>query len=176
MLKPQKEALVTSVSQNLDLAAGVLFVDYTGMTVEEANTFRRKLQADGLSFVVMKNTLMRRALEGKPYADVGDLLKGSPTGVIMSNEDPVSTAKAAFEFAKTCTHLRIKGGVVDDQSVDAKGAEALSKMPSKAEVQGELVALAMAPGSNLAGQLKGPASRVAGAIEALVKKLEEGAA
>lgn len=176
MLRPQKEALITSVSQSLDAAAGILFIDYTGMTVDEANAFRRKLQADGLQLRVIKNSLMSRALADKPYADISSVLKGSPTGVIFGFEDPVSTAKAAFDFAKDCPHLKVKGGVVDGQSVDAQGAEELSKMPSKVEVQGSIAMLAMSPGRNLAGQLKGPSGRVLGAIEALVKKLEEGAA
>ena len=78
-----------------------------------------------------------------------------------------------FAFAKECEHFKVKGGVVDGEAIDAKGAEALSKLPSREELQGQIVSLAKSPAGRLQSAIKSPAGTVVGAIEALIKKLEE---
>jgi len=172
MLREQKEAMISSVRSDLDRAAGVLFMDFTGLTVDEVNTFRRKLQAIDVGYRVVKNSLMSRALVDAPYADVQKCLKGTPTGVIFGFEDPVVGAKAAFAFMQECEHLKVKGGIVENKAIGCKEAEALSKMLSKSEMQAEVVTLAMSPGRTLAGAIKTPAGKIVGAVEALVKRLE----
>ena len=110
---------------------GALFLDYTGMTVNDINAVRRKFQESGITYQVVKNTLMARACADTPYAGVAELLKGSPTGVVLGGEDAVSAAKLTFELLKDYEALKIKGGILDDAALDAKQAEALSKMPSR---------------------------------------------
>jgi len=176
MLRQSKETFVESMRDSLSKAAGVLFVDFTGLTVAEADSLRGKLREQEISYVVVKNTLMARALAGQTFEDAAACLKGTPTGVVIGYEDPVSAAKVTFDFLKDCEHLKVKGGIVDGKALDEKQAEALSKLPSKAEVQGSIVALAMSPGAKLLAQVASPAGRIAGAIEALVKKLEGGEA
>ena len=168
-----KENVLEGLRRNLDKSAGVLFLDFTGLTVAEANAFRRRLQDDDILYQVVKNTLMHRALSGRPYEAASDCLKGSPTGVVFGMGDPVQSAKTVFDFMKNCDHLRVKGGVVEDRALSPADAEGLSKMPSRAELQASVVALAMSPGRNLASQLQSAGSRVVGAVDALVTKLEE---
>lgn len=172
MSRENKEQFVQQMRQDMERAAGVLFLDYTGLTVAQVDGFRRKMREAEITYVVVKNTLMSRALSGTSYEGASKCLKGTPTGVVLSFEDPVTPAKLTFEFLKDCENLKVKGGVVDSKPISAKEVESLSKMPSKAELQGEVVALAMSPGRNLAGQIKSPAGRIVGAIEALVEKLE----
>lgn len=173
MARPEKDTFVTKMQADLKRAAGVLFVDYTGLTVLEADKLRKKMRDAEVAYQVVKNTLMTRALSGTAFADAAKCLKGSPTGVVLGFEDPVTAAKLTYEFLKECEHLKVKGGVVDSKSISIAEVEALSKLPSKEELQAAVVALAMSPGRNLAGQIKAPAGRVLGAIEAQVKKLEE---
>lgn len=170
--KQEKEAVVTTIRSDLDRAAGVLFLDFTGLTVFEADTFRRKLAESDIAYRVVKNTLMGRALAGQPYEGVSKCLKGSPTGVVFGWEDPVSSAKVVAEFMKTCDHLKIKGGVVEDKAFGAAEAATLAKMPSRSELQASILQLALSPGRMLVGQIKNPAGRIVGAIEALVDRLE----
>jgi large subunit ribosomal protein L10 len=172
MSRETKQQFVEQMRQDLDRAEGVLFLDYTGLTVSEADVLRRKLSAAKVAYKVVKNTLMARALEGTPYSDVVKCLKGTPTGVVMGWEDPVTPAKLTFEFLKECEHIKIKGGVVDNRAIQAPEAEALSKMPSREELQSMIVGQAMSPGRNVVSQIKSPAGRILGAIEALVEKQE----
>lgn len=172
MSREDKEAFVKEMRHEVERAAGVLFLDYTKLTVAQADGFRRKLRDAQVGYKVVKNTLMSRVLAGTPYEDAAKCLKGTPTGVVLGFEDPVSSAKLTFEYMQECENLKIKGGIVDKKAISPKEAEALSKMPSKVELQGQIIALAKSPGGKLLSQLKSPAGKIVGAVEALIKKLE----
>ena len=167
-----KQKFVAEMQGELARAAGVLFVDFFKLTVAQADTFRASLREQKVQYRVVKNTLMSRALDGKNYADAAKCLRGTPTGVVWAYDDPVTPAKLAYAFAKECANFKVKGGVVDDQAISPAQAEALSKLPSKEELQGSIVTLAKSPGSRLASQIKDPAGRIVGAIEALHDRLE----
>jgi large subunit ribosomal protein L10 len=169
MLRDSKDAFISEMRRDVERAAGVLFVDYTGLTVGQADGLRRKLRDAQVAYKVVKNTLMTRVLEGTPFAAAAKCLKGTPTGVVIGFEDPVTPAKLTFEYLKDCEQLKVKGGIVEKRAISSKEAEALSKMPSREEMQAAIVALALGPGRMLAAQVKNPAGRIVGAIEALAK-------
>ena len=98
---------------------------------------------------------MARAMEGSTYEDAANCLKGTPTGLVIGGEDPVSAAKTTFDIVEEFENMKVKGGILDKKAIDAAQAEALSKMPSKTEIQAGIVGLAMSPASNLIGQFKG---------------------
>lgn len=176
MGQAQKSQFVEAMRADVARAPGVLFIDYTGLTVLKVNELRASLRAAKVRLVVVKNTLMSRVLDGQPYAAAQGCLKGTPTGVVLGFEDPVTPAKLVYEFAKTCDKVRVKGGIVDNGAITPVEAEALSKLPSQKELQGSIVALAKSPGGKLAGALKGPSGRIVGAIDALAERLGDGGA
>ena len=172
MLRAMKEDFVNQLSDDVSRSVGILFVDFTGLTVAEADDFRNKLRAAEVGYKVVKNTLLTRALADKDYADVADVLKGTPTGVVFGYEDPVVAAKTTFDFIEECKHIQVKGGVLDGKSISVKEAEALSKMPSREEMITGVVGLALSPARNLLAQVKSPAGRIVGAVEKLVDTKE----
>jgi large subunit ribosomal protein L10 len=173
MLRQEKHAFVDEVRQEVERSAGVVLVDYTGLKVQQVDVIRRKCRELKLSYRVVKNTLMARVLAGTSYEDAGSCLKGTPTGVVIGFDDPVSTAKVAFDFAKEFEKLRIKGGIVEGKAISAKEAESLSKMPSKPEIQATVVGQIMAPGRKLVAQFMSPGSKILGAIMKLVENKEK---
>lgn len=176
MGQAEKSQFVEAMRQDVARSPGVLFIDYTGLKVLQANELRASLRAAKVRLVVVKNTLMSRVLEGQPYEAAKACLKGTPTGVVIGFEDPVTPAKLVYDFAKTCDKVRVKGGIVDNGAIGPAEAEALSKLPSQKELQGAVVALAKSPGSNLLGAVQGPAGRIVGAIDALAERLDGGEA
>ena len=174
MAQAKKHAFVDKMRSDVDRAAGVLFVDFTGMTVLQANALRAQLREVKVHYQVVKNTLMSRVLEGQPYEAAKDCLKGSHTGAVLGFEDPVTPAKVIYAFAKECDKIKVKGGIVDGAAIVPAAAEALSKLPSQRELQGEVVALAQGPGGKVAGALKAPSGKIVGAIDALVDRLGGG--
>ena len=178
MLRPQKDNSVAELTAALRDAAGVIFVDYTGLTVAESDGFRRSLRGTDVRFRVVKNTLMARALtECGHNSDVGEAaaaLRGTPTGFLWGTDDPVAVAKAAVDYGQQCEHLKLKGGVVEQRLLSAPEALALSKMPSRGQLQAGIAALARGPERALLGSIAAGGSRIAGAIAALVERLGGG--
>ena len=172
MLRPDKEKFVDEVTAELEKSAGVLFVDFTGMDVEEQPNFRIKMREANVRYQVVKNTLMLRALANTGVEDAAAILKGTPTGVVFGYDDPIAAAKATVEFKKDNEKLKLKGAVLENKTMDAKGAEALSKMPGRQEMLAEILGLIMGPAGNLQALLKGPSGKLVGAIEA---KADDGA-
>lgn len=172
MLREQKTTLIEQMKADLARAEAVLFVDFTGLTVAEVDSFRRKMREANITYRVTKNTYVKKAISGTPYEAAGKWLKGTPTGVVYSFEDPVAPARMTYEFLKGCDHLKVKGGLLERKAISAAEVEALSKMPGRREMQGQLLALVLGVGGGLVAQIKGPAGRLVGAIEAKVKQGE----
>lgn len=173
MLREQKEVLVEQLRRDVERASGVLFLDYTGLKVQDVDNLRRQYRAAGVTYKVVKNTLMARVLKGLPAESAVRLLKGTPTGVVLGFDDPVTAAKLTFTFMKDNERVKVKGGIVDQQAITPQQAEALSKMPSKAEIQSSVIGQVMSPGRMLLAQVKSPAGRIVGAIEKLVENKEK---
>ncbi|OGQ90941.1 MAG: 50S ribosomal protein L10 [Deltaproteobacteria bacterium RIFOXYA12_FULL_58_15] len=165
MFRTQKTELVDQLKNDLGRAQTVLFLDFTGMTVEEANSLRCKLRESQVGYRVVKNTLVQRAMTGTSFEGAGACLKGTPTGVVLGFVDPVAPAKLTFEFLKDCKHIRVKGGVFDQKPISPAEAESLSKMPSREELQARVVGMVLGVAGGLIGQIKSPAGRIVGALE-----------
>jgi len=172
MLRTHKEEFVSTMKAEVAKAASVLFLDFTGLTVAEADSLRGKLRGAQVHYEVVKNTLMKRVLDGTPFAGAAQYLKGTPTGVALSYEDPSAAAKVTVEFVKECQHIKVKGGVLDATPIGPSEVEVLSKMPSRAELQAAVVAAAMSPGRKLVSQMLSAGQRIAGVIAKRVEDLE----
>ena len=75
MQRAEKSAVVEQMLDNLQRAAGSLFLDFSGMTVAEADSFRSKLRESNLEYIVVKNTLLTRALNEETFTEAADCLK-----------------------------------------------------------------------------------------------------
>ena len=169
MMRAQKEESVQALIEDVKRSHAVLFVDYTGLTVEEVTNLRKKFRTQDIGFRVVKNTLMKRAIAGTNYEGASKVLKGTPTGVVMGFKDPIATAKALFEALKDTEHLKVKGGIFDDKAITAKEAEALSKLPGREAILGGILGMIMGQAGKIIGQIKNPAGKIVGALDAKAK-------
>ena len=167
-----KEMMLNEVGERYKGADNMIFVGYRGLSSLAIAEFRAELRKEQVHLRVVRNRISVKALAdvGKPEKVKG--LFDGPTA-IMDGEDPVAMAKVALAFARRNDKLEVKGGVVEGQVLTGKEVLALSKMPGKRELQGAIVGLAMSPGARLAAALAAPAVALAGAIKALVEKLEK---
>jgi len=173
MLRNDKEVLVCDLEKSVQNAAAILFVDFTGLTVAEVEQFRRKVRAAKIGYRVVKNTLMLEALKNAGKKGAEPFLTGSPTGVVFGTDDPVAAAKVAYDFSKECAHLKLKGGFLESDVLNAKQAEDLAKMPGRIQLQGMIVSAALAPGRNVIGQMLSAGQKIAGIIAKRIKDLEK---
>lgn len=170
MSRAQKEAEIQELKERFDGDELVVVTHYSGLTVKQLTDLRGELRKEGASFKVTKNTLAKIALKGTKFEGIGNMLTG-PTGVATS-KDAVAAARVAHKYAKANDRLVILGGALGSQILDAKGVEALAKMPSLDELRATIVTLIMSPARNLAGALNAPGGNIAGAIKTIADKAE----
>ena len=157
-----------------DVTDFVVF-DFKGIGGTDNNEMRGVLKEKGIGITVVKNAMMRRALESLGREEAGTFFLEGPTAIAFGGDSVVDIAKEMEGWVKKFELVNFKGAFVDGAVVDAAGAKSLAKMKSRVELQGEVVLIAQSPGSNLAGAIAGPAGAIAGCIKTLVENLEEAA-
>jgi large subunit ribosomal protein L10 len=157
-----------------DVTDFVVF-DFKGVGGTDNNEMRGILKEKGIGITVVKNAMMRRALESLGREAAGTFFLEGPTAIAFGGDSVVDIAKEMEGWVKKFELVDFKGAFVDGAVVDAAGAKSLAKMKSRVELQGEVVLIAQSPGSNLAGAIAGPAGAIAGCIKTLVENLEEAA-
>ena len=170
MSRAQKQTEIEALNQRFANDELVVLTHYSGLTVKEMSDLRSQLRTEGATFKVTKNTLAKLAVKGTKFEGIADMFTG-PTGVATS-VDSVAAAKAAYNFAKKNDKLVILGGALGSQILDAKGIEALAKLPSLDEVRSKLVGLLVAAPTKLAGLLQAPARDLVGVTKAYGEKGE----
>ena len=152
MNKQTKEALVAEFAEKLKLAKAAFLADYRGLNVEQANDLRRKLQAVGVEYRVVKNTLLRLAAKDTAVACLDEHLVG-PTAIALVTEDPVAPAKALIEFAKQNNVFELKAGMLNGKLLVAADIKALAELPSREELLAKMLGSMSAPATNFVGVL-----------------------
>lgn len=138
MNREEKSALISRLSDALSTAPSVVVTSFSGLTVEATDELRSQLRKAEVSYEVVKNTLVKRALMGTDKENLAPLFKGN-TAIAYHQEDPALPAKLLREFAKANKALTIKGGWVDGALLDEAGVETLSKLPGRDELRSSLL-------------------------------------
>ncbi len=143
-----KKAVVAEVSAQVAKAQSVVLAEYRGIEVGDLTKLRAKARESGVYLRVLKNTLVRRAVEGTPFADLSSHMVGPLIYGIA--EDPIAAAKVLNDFAKSNDKLILKAGSYAGETLDAAGVKALASIPSREELLAKLLGVMMAPLSGMA--------------------------
>ena len=144
-----KKPIVEEISESIKDAQSVVLVDYRGLTVEQDTKLRKELRNAGITYKVYKNTMMNFAFKGTDFEQLADQLEG-PSAIAISKDDATAPARVIAKFAKTAPALEIKAGVVEGTLYDAKGMEAVAKIPSREELLSKLLGSIQSPIANFA--------------------------
>ncbi len=172
MSKPVKELVTKEINARFGQLDSVMVVNPIGLNAIDNNVLRLGLKKKKIEMEVVKNSIAARALKGTKLEQVDQLLMGT-CALVTGGDSIVDVARELFDWTKKMKQLEIRGALVEGTILDAKGAEVLSKMPSRAELQSQVVNLAKSPGARLAGAISSPAGRIAGCVKALVEKKEK---
>ncbi|MBN1817654.1 MAG: 50S ribosomal protein L10 [Sedimentisphaerales bacterium] len=153
-----------------------LVINTKGIGGIDNNQMRGDLLAKGIRLTVVKNSLMRKAMESMGHGSASGLFSAGPCTVAYGGDSIVDVAKELADWAKKISVVEVKGAYVEGQMIGAKGAQDLAKMPTRAQLQGQLVGIALSPGAQVAGAVLGPGSRIAGCLKSLIEKREKEAA
>jgi large subunit ribosomal protein L10 len=152
-----------------------MVVTTKGVGGVDNNVMRGALKEKGIRVLVVKNSLFRRVLRDRKMEDAIDLFNG-PCAVVYGGDSIVDVAKEAIDWAKKLPAFEIRGAFVDGSAYDKSGAEQLSRMPTRIELQGKIVSCVLSPGGVIGGALMGRAGVIAGCLKTLIDKAEKQAA
>ena len=165
--------LTKKVSTDYSKLTNMVVLTNLAVNSEQNQEIRSTLREKKTRLRIVRNRLTMKAFTELGLKEAQKLFLG-PT-CIVDAEDPVTAAKVATELVeKFSKSLKLVGGVLEGKLLNADEVKALAKMKAKPELIGDVVLLSKSPGAKLAAQLKGPGGRIAGAIKALVAKLEKG--
>ncbi|MCZ6623442.1 MAG: 50S ribosomal protein L10 [Deltaproteobacteria bacterium] len=168
----EKAKRVAAVQEKFKAAKMAIVTEYRGLTVAQMTRLRREIRQASGEYQVIKNTLVRRALQDSVYGSLDRLLEG-PIGWVFGYEDPVTLSKALVKFIEGNDKLTIKGGLLEGEFMDQAKVKVLAQMPSRPELQAKLLALMQAPAVQLLRLIQEPGARVVRLMETLRKGKSE---
>lgn len=161
--RQEKSAVIEELKSSLGDSQLAVVIDYHGLTVSQITELRRKLLAKGTVCKVTKNTLMKIAIDGNPtWQPMEKFLNGS-TAVILAKDDITGAIKAYQEFQKLTKKTEIKGGVMEGQALNESQIKAISELPSKEQLMGQV-----------AGAINSLAAKIAIGINEIPSSLARG--
>ncbi|TAE73367.1 MAG: 50S ribosomal protein L10 [Bacteroidetes bacterium] len=174
MTREEKAVIIDELKEKFANNTFFYIADAAGMTVNDTNRFRRLCFERGVEYVVVKNSLIKKALEttGTDYTPFdGTALKGF-SGVMLTNEAGSIPAKLLKEFRKGGNEKPLLKGASIDGSlfIGEESLETLSKVKSRLEMIAQLLGTIQAPGKSLASALQSSGSKLAGVFKTLEEK------
>ena len=175
MNRDQKAAAVAEIAEQIQGSEAVFAVDYRGISVPQAAELRAKLRDADATFRIVKNTLTERAADQADAEALKSHLEG-PTALTFVRGDAAAAAKVIADFQKATGGelLPFKGGLMEGNALDAAQIGAISKLPSRDVLYGQLVGLVASPITGLARTLNQLVGGLAVALGGVLEKKESG--
>ena len=163
----QKQEIVAQVNDAPTPALSAVLADYRGLTVAEMTELRVKARETGVYLRVVRNTLVKRAVEGTDFECLNGALVG-PTLLAFSTEDPGSAARLLKDYAKDFEELEIKALSIGGALLPADQIDRVAKLPTLDEARSQLMSVMQAPIIKLAqtlNEVPGKMVRVVAAVK-----------
>ena len=139
----QKKQVVEDVSAVVGNAQAAVIAEYRGLTVEQMKVLRREAHDNNVYLRVVKNTLLRRAVQDTDFACLDEHLVGPLA--FAASEDPVAVAKVLNKYAKEYDAFEIKAGSMSGSLLSEGDIKALAQLPSREELLAKLMGTMQAP-------------------------------
>jgi large subunit ribosomal protein L10 len=173
MDREQKAAAIAEIAASIEGAQAILAVDYRGISVPQIAALRAGLSDADATFKVVKNSLTERAADQSGAEMLKPLLSG-PTALAFVHGDVAAAAKAIADFGRATQLLAFKGGLMDGAAVDVEQIRALSRLPPRQLLYGQLVGVVASPVSGLVRSLGALLGGLAVALGQVRRKMESG--
>lgn len=174
MNKEQKNQAIDALAETLSQSSVLYLADTSGLSVENTNKLRRVCFEKKISMQVVKNTLLKKAMErnsGKNFQPLYDALKGATS--IMICETPSDPAKVIRDFRKNFDKPILKAAYIDEATfIGDNQVAVLASLKTKNELIGEVIALLQSPAKNVVSALKSGNNKLAGIVKTLSERPE----
>jgi large subunit ribosomal protein L10 len=174
MIRSEKLEIINQLKTQLEESALIALVNFKGITVEEVNKVRRTFEAAGVQYVVRKNKLVLKAIDGTEKQGLNQYLQGM-TGLIFSGDDGIAAAKVIRDTVKEFKGKTfvLKGGFFDGDVIDGKTVEKVADLPSKEELLSTLLRTLQEGPRQVLGVIQGPARDLVNLLKNYENQLTE---
>jgi large subunit ribosomal protein L10 len=173
MTREEKNQAIDVLTTKLNDANIFYIADIAGLDAEKASNLRRTCFKSDVQLEVVKNTLLRKALEKADgeYEELYDALKGN-TSVMFSTVGN-APAKIIKEFRKKSEKPLLKGAFIEEAIyIGDENLGFLTSIKSKEELIGDIISLLQSPAKNVVSALKSSGGTIAGIVKTLSEKPE----
>jgi len=176
MTKAEKAVVINELSEKFKETRNFYFTDASGLTVAEINDFRQKCFDNGVEYKVVKNTLIRKALEtvDTDFSSLNDEVLTGFSGVMFTGAENANIpAKIIKEFKKadSADRPKLKGASIDyDLFIGEEHLNTLATLKSKSELIGEVIGLLQSPAKNVVSALQSGGQTLSGLVKTLSER------
>ena len=151
----EKQAIVAELTEKLKTASSGVLVDYKGITVAQDTALRAECRKNELDYAVVKNTLVRFAINNVGLEEMDSVLNGT-TSLALSHGDPIAPMRVINKYAKQLgdSKFTIKGGFMDGKPVSLETIQSLASIPALPVLRAQFLGTMLAPITGLAVVLK----------------------
>ncbi len=168
-----KQEIVAELETLLSESQAAVVIDYAGLSVAQIGDLRNRLRESGAVCKISKNTLLKRAIDGKEqWQELESLLTGT-SAVLLTQEDIGSAVKAYKKFQKETKKTELRGAVLEGKLLAQKDAEALADLPTKDELYAKIAIAINAVATKVAIGIKEVPASIGRGIKAYAEKGEE---
>ena len=175
MTREEKEVIIDELKEKFASNPYFYITDTSGMTVEQINNWRRMCFEKGIEYRVVKNTLIKKALESQSadYSAFNEKVLAGFSGIMFSPESGKVPAALIKDYRKTKASEKplFKGASIDSALfIGEDQLDVLVALKSKQELIGEVIGLLQSPAKNVVSALQSGGNKLAGIIKTLSEK------
>jgi large subunit ribosomal protein L10 len=154
----EKKKIVDGLTERLKSKSGV-FVDYSGITVNEDTELRVKMREASVDYSVVKNTMMKFAIKNVGFDELDSIFHNN-TSMATCNDDPIAPARIVKEYSdKYPDYFEIKAGFMDGKVLSVDEVKAIADIPPLPILHAQFLGTMLAPITSLAVVLKAIAEK-----------------
>jgi len=143
-MRLEKKSTVDHLKSAIEKSHMLIFADHTGLSSNKMNELRARLKGNGSEYMVVKNRLLKRALDEHMATALEPMLTG-PTGIAVTAGDGAMLSRLVIDFAKKNESPKVKAGFLEGAFLTAAQVGVLASLPSRGVLLGML-----------AGSIQGP--------------------
>ena len=164
--KDQKKEILKNIKDKLADSKSVVFSSDNGLGVKTAEALRQELKNSGSEYLVIKKTLLKKALADFEDSEQLDDLSGS-IALSFSYEDEIAAARVLKKFAKNNKTLTLSGGILENKLIMPEMIKRLATLPAKEQLLAQVVATMQAPIFGMVNVLQGNLRNLVGVLSAI---------
>ena len=169
MKREDKQKVVADLQQRMPRAKVAILTRFTGLNVRKMTQLRRELRKAEVEYRIVKNTLLRLAIQGTDKEHLGEKLEG-PIAIAWSDTDPVTPARILAKFAREFPELQILVASSEGKLWGPTEIQSWVTLPSLEELRAKILGFIQAPASSLVRLLVTPSTHLAQLLKAQSQK------